>query len=1057
MSDDSANQQVDESADHLFAYYMDRLIAGELVDLYEVKRQHPDLGEEVIEQLRSFCELADDSSEMGRHRRVGDFELIREIGRGGMGIVYEATQISLGRRVALKILPSGFSADAKTVARFIREAQISAKLDHPNVVTVFEMGIDEHVPYYAMEYVEGDTLSQKIDWLRASKAANELMNRQYYLDLARRFVEGAEGLSHAHRRGVVHRDLKPSNLIFDTNKKARDLLSGTLRILDFGLARLDGQDTLTASGDVVGSVHYMSPEQAKSLGEKNVDERSDIYSLGATLYEALTLHPPHKGNDIQHTLRLIQSKEPVPPKRLNARVPRDLETITMKCLRKIPGDRYSTAEAFAQDLNRFVRGDHIEAKPPTTGERAARWIQRHRVMTSIIMGISVIAAMTISWWHNVLLDANRKLAIAEKAAKTKTLENDRLNYSFSIAKGAKALRSVPISIIEASPCDVYLLPAGHRFYVGKDWIASPKPTGLATLQKAINELSAAITLIPDRPGAYLHRARAHIMNHDLAAASNDLDQLLKYDPNHLLGWLLKMQLSGKSEQSKIAERIEAIAADNEIYRLWRNAQDLAQRRHYEEAVVSFQEALQKSKDKEPYIGWSEEVELALAICLRSAGRYAESLTYLRGTSPEVLVQQAITCYGLGGESVAVADKIFADLLSQTDNESIALLVLQEYRRLFARGKVETLNWSFIDRWLGRIPTDPLRLRILALFHLHSGNIDKGIQAAEDALKAAPNDAAGYFFLAEDALIEHNGPGGIERKVSMMQRAVELQPEDLEYRSALVYWLCRLDRVSDAKKHLDILEQKAENELGYWPTINLAGTYGQFGEFDRANQLFDQADFIQRNGWTEFNRGLMYRLHARNPANPEDARRRHWEKAVQAYEKSLEVNPRLPYSYAAIAAALRALGRETEAHTYMEKSWVMAGKREATARWLGHYHYQRNELADAGSWFLEALQRNRGDKENHNPLREILSSAKTDGVATIAYRIVGEFKTVLATASDEDVMPTAVRLRTIVTLAIAYEAIGDQGQAKQHWQEASTIIMRHGNLEPEAALIAEHAN
>src|SRR5262245_14444842 len=191
----------------------------------------------------------------------------------------------------------------------------------------------------------------------------------YFESIARAFADVADGLQHAHSKGIIHRDIKPSNLILDGE--------GRLRILDFGLARLEGQASLTLTGDVLGTPLYMSPEQARRK-KIPVDHRTDVYSLGATLYEMLSLKPPFSGKDHQDTLSQIIERDPVEPRKLNLRVPKDLETIALKCLRKDAADRYGTAEALGQDLRRFVRGDAIEGRPEGSWERARRRLWRHR-------------------------------------------------------------------------------------------------------------------------------------------------------------------------------------------------------------------------------------------------------------------------------------------------------------------------------------------------------------------------------------------------------------------------------------------------------------------------------------------------------------------------------------------------------------------------------------------------------------------------------------------------------------------------------------------------------
>jgi len=358
----------------LLADCVERLTAGESVDLEALRREHPDLAEELIEQLRLFQIVAEDSPMPVPIGTLGDYTLRRQIGRGGMGVVYDAWQNSVERQVALKVLPAGLAADGKAFLRFMREARTAAQLRHRNIVGVYGMGQEENTPYYAMEYVEGETLAKVLERIRgADPGAETPFGKRdglvYFGRLADAFADVADGLQHAHSKGVIHRDIKPSNLILDRE--------GVLRILDFGLARIEGQESLTVSGDFVGTPRYMSPEQAQRR-EIQVDHRTDIYSLGATMYELLTLRPPFLGKDHTDTLSQIIERDPVEPRRIQPRVPQDLESIVLKCLEKDVRDRYGTAEALAQDLRRFVRGDFVEARPPERWKKWRRWIVRKR-------------------------------------------------------------------------------------------------------------------------------------------------------------------------------------------------------------------------------------------------------------------------------------------------------------------------------------------------------------------------------------------------------------------------------------------------------------------------------------------------------------------------------------------------------------------------------------------------------------------------------------------------------------------------------------------------------
>ncbi len=324
-----------EDLEDLVARYVDRLTEGEKIDRYRILAEHPSRGLQIVEHLEAFVNLASNADSNDPLGTLGDYTLRRRIGRGGMGVVYEAWEGSMDRRVALKVLPAGIAADERAVGRFIREAQLAGRLNHPNVVAVYGMGVKEQSPYYAMEYVDGETLAQVLARIKdAAPDTDTPFGKKdcasYFEQLARAFADVADGLQHAHAKKVIHRDIKPSNLILD-----RD---GRLRILDFGLAHLEGQESLTLSGDFLGTPQYMSPEQARRR-KIPVDHRTDVYSLGATMYEVLCGRPPFRGTDHADLLSRIIEADAPGPRSVNPRVPEDFETIALKCLRKEPDAR----------------------------------------------------------------------------------------------------------------------------------------------------------------------------------------------------------------------------------------------------------------------------------------------------------------------------------------------------------------------------------------------------------------------------------------------------------------------------------------------------------------------------------------------------------------------------------------------------------------------------------------------------------------------------------------------------------------------------------------------
>ncbi len=341
---------------------------------------------------------------MSEFGQLGDFRLVREVGRGGMGVVYEANQISLGRRVALKVLPFAAALDSRQLQRFKNEAQAAASLHHRHIVPVFGVGCDRGTHYYAMQYIEGQTLAAIIGNLRRGSACgragvtSEPSDRHAAASSATppraepsaaaspgRFraaallgMQAAEALDHAHQLGVVHRDIKPANLLVESispfafEEAGAEAEGVRLWVTDFGLAHCrQGPVGLTLTGDLVGTLRYMSPEQALAQ-PTGVDHRTDIYSLGATLYEFLTLEPTFDGRDRQELLRQIALEEPKPVRRVNKAIPLDLETIVLKAMAKNPAERYATARELDNDLRRFLRDEPILARRSTPLQRTTQ-------------------------------------------------------------------------------------------------------------------------------------------------------------------------------------------------------------------------------------------------------------------------------------------------------------------------------------------------------------------------------------------------------------------------------------------------------------------------------------------------------------------------------------------------------------------------------------------------------------------------------------------------------------------------------------------------------------
>ena len=409
MSESESERSLrEQQVDALIAEYYQSVERGEPLDQAGFLAAHPDFADELREFLADIGQLADlvrpaapDLAETYIQppseapplapktviRYFGEYKLIKQVGMGGMGVVYKARQSKLRRTVALKLIKSGALANPHDLQRFQVEARAAARLSHPGIVPVYEVGVFENQHFYTMEYVAGGSLSRlyrdkPVVARRASKLVQKL----------------AEAMHYAHQNGIVHRDLKPANVLLTAK--------GQPRITDFGLAKVTQSEdethdaTLTETGQILGTVGYMSPEQAGGK-TRLVGPSTDIYALGAVLYTLLTGRAPFVGATLPLTLLQVLHKEPVSPRLLNPSLPIDLETICLKCLEKEPHKRYGTAQLLAEDLGRFLAGKPVLARPIGLIERAWRWSRRNLVVAGLLVTVaaSLLMGASVSTYH----------------------------------------------------------------------------------------------------------------------------------------------------------------------------------------------------------------------------------------------------------------------------------------------------------------------------------------------------------------------------------------------------------------------------------------------------------------------------------------------------------------------------------------------------------------------------------------------------------------------------------------------------------------------------------
>jgi serine/threonine-protein kinase len=386
----------DDQLVRLLDDYLEQLQAGQQPDREAILRQHPELQSalDCLDALEGMASSAISSGEMKPEfpssiTRLpcdfGSYELIEEIGRGGMGVVYKARQKSLDRLVAVKMILASHLASEEHVRRFQVEARAAARLRHSNIVHIHEVGQVHGQHFFAMEFIDGVSLAQRLAQGPIEQPT-----------AARLVCQVARAVAHLHREGVVHRDLKPSNILIDSE--------GQPYVTDFGLAKFfSGSGDPTATGVIAGTPSYMAPEQAAGHGSQ-VGPASDVYSLGAILYELLTGRPVFREETPLDTLMQVLTGEPIPPRKVNAKIPRPLELIVLKALARAPEDRYSSADALADDLERFLRGEAIRARPPHLVQRIWTWSRREPALATRLAALGVFYLVGLANYSLGLVD-----------------------------------------------------------------------------------------------------------------------------------------------------------------------------------------------------------------------------------------------------------------------------------------------------------------------------------------------------------------------------------------------------------------------------------------------------------------------------------------------------------------------------------------------------------------------------------------------------------------------------------------------------------------------------
>jgi tetratricopeptide (TPR) repeat protein len=961
--------------ERLLAGYVDRLNAGERLDPAAIMDRHPELGEELLDELEIFLDLetATESEPLGV---LGDYKLLRRLGRGGMGVVYEAHQIALDRRVAVKVLPAGLLADSRAVSRFLREAKAAGRLQHPNIVSVFGMEVQANTPYIVLEYVDGENLAQVLARLRGGvleTAKGPFDTREvniiYCGKVAEAFAAVAEGLAHAHAKGVVHRDIKPSNLILDRE--------GRVRILDFGLARLDAGETLTASGDFLGTPLYMSPEQARSP-RTSLDHRTDIYSLGATLYEMLAWHPPFEGEHYQETLSHVLLRDPPPMRRSSPRIPADIETIVLKCLEKNSADRYQSADALAADLRRFVRGDPIEARPPGVVELVLRRAARHKrrlVLAFVLCGLSVALVASL-------------VVARRQAHRERELEYRRrvLDAVLSMELGSLSQR--------AESGETLLIDPSRWIFARGELGELAAQDGANPVERAAAELEVAAKLMPERADAHYHRARALRRLGRDKEALDELQALVLATPSFAPAVVLAAAIERPQGGGDRPPPSDLEMASGEAWAAhWLEAHRSVERKDFAEAVGAYGRLIALVDDeREPYVGFALETRLGRAAALIAETDYAGALMDV--AVAQHLVRESVELSLLEGQlrlqlkDEARASALFDRLHREAEHgDEVALAVHAIYA--LQRRMDEALGW------INKLAPGYAREmnRSFVLYEL--GRVDEAVDAAEDALALNSRGSFAIKNLAFVLLHALERPGDAR---NILETAIEIEPADAgawlylgdvflaeerfdeaeeHYRHALSIdakqWLARanlgiaLSRQGRAAESIQELETAREMEPRH-PYIHfeLGNALVLAGCYDQAEEKFDDAIRLDPLfAWPRTYRGELFERQGR------------LEGALADFDAASRLTPREARPLLGLGRVLETEGRLAEAfEAYVEAIVRSPANRTAHDRVRTLIHSCADLLPEAAvRRLLEACETSEGRWGKDAAIRETRAVAR----------------------------------------------------------------------------------
>jgi tetratricopeptide (TPR) repeat protein len=1054
VTDASAEALLGEVVDE----FLERLGRGERPDVEEYARRYPQLAAAVHQLLPALqavhLSAADgppgaEGPEIEPEGPLGDFRIVREVGRGGMGVVYEAVQISLGRRVALKVLPFAAALDGRQLRRFQNEAQAAAHLHHQHIVPVYAVGCERGVHYYAMQFVEGQTLAALIhelrlraglqpggqgdpvapasaaglgtpaaDTCRQAAVSTALSTRRpaFLRTAAHLGLQAAEALEHAHGLGVVHRDVKPANLLVD--------VQGNLWVTDFGLAQVQTDTRLTLTGDLVGTLRYMSPEQALARGT-GVDHRTDLYSLGATLYELLTLEPAFGGRDRQELLRQIAFEEPRPPRRVNKAVPAELETIVFKAMAKDPAERYATAQELADDLRRFLEDKPIRARRPSWLERGRKWARRHRpvVWSATVAALVALAVVTgsVGW---VLRDraARQAQTVSDLQA---ALEEARRSHREGLWPQAQAAARRAEALLREGAAEPALAEQVHGLL--RDLAEEEADRRLVTRLEELRLLQADVNvkqdqfvlerarpdyrqafqdyglrpdaLAPEEAAARLRRRPEPVRGILLAALDHWLI-LARYRKAPEAGWLERVltasdadawrqrlraarKSNDRSALEKLAREVDAAAQPPESLFLLDMA--LRQRGAREGAVA----LLRRAQEAFPGDFWINH-DLGRALEHSQPPQYAEAIRFLTA-AVAIRPQSAGARLNLGS----------AFLHEGRLDEAI-----EAFRKAIALKPGYAMAHNNLGSALSR-----------------KGQLDEAVAAWRRAIELRP-----------DLALAHNGLGRALWEMGRLEEAgvTWLRVAALTPRDAEAYWFLgavrwkqgRLDEAAAAFRKAAELKPDEARHHG-----NLGSVLLVKGCLEEAVSVYRRAIELKPD-WAEAHAKLGVAL----------ARKGQLDEAVAAYRQAIRLQPDCPTVHYDLGVALARKGNLDEAAAACRRAIALKPDFAEAYCDLGCAHWMQDRPDEAGRAFRRAIELKPDYADAHYNLGNVhLLSGRLDE-AVAAYRRALQLKPDAAMAHCN--LGHALRQQGAFAKALAALQRGHElGSRKSDWPYPSAQWVR----------------